>query len=48
MKDEDGIGVVTGEGILQLGMVQLEGKRAMSAADFARGQPAFVGSRLGE
>jgi hypothetical protein len=29
-------------------MVQLEGKRAMSAEDFSRGQPAFVGSRLGE
>jgi methionyl-tRNA formyltransferase len=48
VKDESGIGVMTGEGILQLGMVQLEGKRAMSAVDFIRGQPTFVGSRLGE
>jgi methionyl-tRNA formyltransferase len=48
VKDEGGIGVVTGEDVLQLGMVQLEGKRAMSAVDFTRGQPAFVGSRLGE
>ncbi len=48
VKDESGIGVATGEDILQLGMVQLEGKRAMSAVDFSHGQPAFVGSRLGE
>jgi methionyl-tRNA formyltransferase len=48
VKNEGGIGVVTGEDVLQLGMVQLEGKRAMSAEDFSRGQPAFVGSRLGE
>ncbi len=48
VKNEGGIGVVTGEDVLQLGMVQLEGKRAMSAMDFSRGQPAFVGSRLGE
>jgi methionyl-tRNA formyltransferase len=48
VKNDGGIGVVTGEDVLQLGMVQLEGKRAMSAADFSRGQPAFVGSRLGE
>jgi len=33
---------------LQLGVVQLEGKRAMSAADFSRGQSAFVGTQLGE
>jgi methionyl-tRNA formyltransferase len=48
VKNEGGIGAVTGEDVLQLGVVQLEGKRAMSAADFSRGQPAFVGSRLGE
>jgi len=48
VRDEGGIGVVTGEDVLQLGRVQLEGKRAMSAVDFSRGQPAFVGSRLGE
>jgi len=48
VKDESGIGVVTGDNILRLVEVQLEGKRAMSAMDFSRGQPAFVGSRLGE
>jgi methionyl-tRNA formyltransferase len=47
VKDAKGIGVVTGDGVLQLVTVQLEGKRAMRAEDFARGQPAFVGSLLG-
>jgi methionyl-tRNA formyltransferase len=47
VKDTGGIGVVTGKGILRLVEVQSEGKRAMSAADFARGQPAFAGSALG-
>jgi methionyl-tRNA formyltransferase len=47
VKDEGGVGVVTGDGILRLVEVQLEGKRAMSASDFARGQPAFIGSVLG-
>lgn len=41
------IGVVTGDGLLRLVEIQLEGKRAMSAQDFARGQPTFVGSVLG-
>jgi len=47
VKDAKDIGVVTGDGILRLVEVQLEGKRAMSASDFARGQPAFIGSVLG-
>lgn len=47
VKDTKDIGVVTGDGILRLVEVQLEGKRAMSASDFARGQPAFIGSVLG-
>lgn len=46
-KDAEGIGVVTGDGVLRLVTVQLEGKRAMRAEDYARGQPAFVGSLLG-
>ncbi len=40
------IGVATGKGILLLHDVQLAGKRAMSAGEFARGQREFVGSRL--
>lgn len=40
------IGVATGKGILLLHEVQLAGKRAMSAGEFARGQREFVGSRL--
>ncbi len=42
------VGVVTGEGVLELLEVQLEGKRAMCAMDLARGQPAFIGARLGK
>ncbi len=42
------IGVATGKGILILHEVQLAGKRAMSAGEFARGQREFVGSRLDE
>jgi len=47
VKDEKNIGVVTGDAILRLAEIQLEGKRAMSAADFARGQPSFIDSVLG-
>ena len=39
-------GVITQSGILTLCQVQLEGRRLMSAADFLRGQKAFVGSHL--
>jgi len=39
-------GVGTGKGILGVLKVQPEGKRAMSAADFLRGQRAFVGTLL--
>lgn len=46
VRDKDGIGVVAGDGLLRLVEVQLEGKRAMSAQDFARGHPTFVGSVL--
>jgi methionyl-tRNA formyltransferase len=40
------VGVQTGEGILGLVQVQLEGKRAMSATDFIRGQRDFIGAQL--
>jgi methionyl-tRNA formyltransferase len=39
-------GVSTGEGILGLLRVQLEGKRAVSAAEFLRGQRDFIGAVL--
>jgi len=48
VRTSSGVGVVTGEGALLLGEIQLAGKRAMSMDDFAHGQRDFVGSRLGE
>jgi methionyl-tRNA formyltransferase len=42
-----GIGVMTGRGLLLLEALQLEGKRSLSGKDFARGQRGFVGSILG-
>lgn len=39
-------GVQTGDGVLGLVRLQLEGKRAMSAAEFLRGQRGFVGACL--
>ncbi len=39
-------GVCTGDGILGVCQVQLEGKRAMSAAEFLRGQRQFIGAVL--
>ncbi len=44
---EDGLGVITGDGVLLLEKVQLAGKKAMDASEFARGQRDFVGSVLG-
>jgi methionyl-tRNA formyltransferase len=40
------VGVETGDGVLGLLRVQLEGKREMSADEFVRGQRDFVGSLL--
>ncbi len=37
---------VTGDGLLQLDELQLEGKRTLPGADFVRGQPDFIGARL--
>ena len=42
-----GIGVMTGQGVLELLEVQLAGKKALSAELFARGQRGLIGSRLG-
>lgn len=43
---EAALGIGTGEGILGVLRVQLEGKREMSAADFLRGQRDFIGAVL--
>jgi methionyl-tRNA formyltransferase len=40
------LGIGTGDGILGVLKVQLEGKRAMSAAEFLRGQRDFMGAVL--
>ncbi len=44
---EGSIGVTTRAGCLQLETVQLAGRRAMSAEEFVRGQPEFIGQLLG-
>ena len=45
---EDGsLGVVTGDGVLRLVELQMEGRRAVEAGAFARGQAGFAGARLG-
>jgi len=43
---EKGIGVAAGDGILKLNVIQYEGKKAMSAGEFIRGQRDFIGTRL--
>jgi methionyl-tRNA formyltransferase len=40
-------GVVSGEGILGIIKVQLEGKKAIAAREFLRGQREFLGTVLG-
>ncbi len=40
------LGVVTGDRVLELKRLQLEGRRAAAARDFVQGQPDFVGARL--
>jgi len=46
--NEEGVafGVNTGEGVLGISKVQLEGKRTMSAAEFLRGQRQLIGAIL--
>jgi len=43
---EDAFGVSTGDGVLGVLKLQLEGKRTMSAAEFLRGQRQFIGATL--
>ena len=44
--EEGPVGIGTAQGILALQRVQLEGRRAATAAEFLNGYPAFMGSRL--
>jgi methionyl-tRNA formyltransferase len=46
MADNSILAVNTGDGLLEIKTLQIEGKRAMSAGEFLRGQRDFVGSRL--
>ena len=47
VKLSDGsIGVKTGAGVLVLQEIQLAGRKALKAEDFARGQPKFIGAVL--
>jgi len=45
--ESPGVGVVTGDGVLGLCRIQMEGRRDMSADEFVRGRRDFVGSVLG-
>jgi len=46
LNSKAGFGVATGDGILGILKVQLEGKKAMSADEFLRGQRDFIGAVL--
>jgi methionyl-tRNA formyltransferase len=41
-----GFGVVTGDGVLEVRQLQMEGRQITPAADFLRGQRAFMGTLL--
>ena len=43
---EAAVGVATGDGILGLRSLQLEGRRALPASEFLQGYPQFLGARL--
>lgn len=45
--DKSGFGVATGKGILKVSRLQFEGKSAMNAADFLRGQRRLMDAVLG-
>ena len=45
--NDGGIGIGTGDGVLAVDKLQIEGRRPSNAQDFVRGYPAFVGSALG-
>jgi methionyl-tRNA formyltransferase len=43
----DTLAISTGGGNLLVGELQLEGRRSVTAAEFVRGHPSIVESRLG-
>lgn len=45
-EEAGGLGIGTGEGILGVTRLQLEGKKAMTTAEFLRGQRDFIGTVL--
>jgi methionyl-tRNA formyltransferase len=45
-KSEATFGVSTGEGILGVKKMQMEGKKAVTADEFLRGQRQFIGAKL--
>ena len=45
--DDGRIGIGTGEGLLAVSRLQIEGRRPSDAQDFVRGYPEFVGAELG-
>ncbi len=47
LRQHAGVGVMTGEGVLELGIVQLEGKRELPVEEFVRGRRDFLGAHLG-
>ncbi len=46
LAEGEGTAVVTGQGLLALEEVQLEGKKPLDMVEFLRGQKGFLGSRL--
>ncbi|MEY2952816.1 MAG: hypothetical protein RLZZ401_903 [Pseudomonadota bacterium] len=47
-QSDDGIDVLTGDGVLRLTQLQRAGAKRMAAADFGRGQTELVASTLGQ
>ena len=45
--DGSGIGIGTGDGLLAVDKLQIEGRRPSNAQDFVRGYPNFLGSKVG-
>lgn len=43
----NGLYIVTGQGVLAIGRVQLEGRRAVTGDEFYRGYPEILGANLG-